>query len=388
MSLNVAFVTCWAYLRIYSVQAVHLKETLEEQHGLKVDVFTSNCGCFYTGFGDVFASFSNYETVMTNKDAQFLKLPYFRPHPENGLISRAARVAYRGFSEPKRGKWFVEKAQGYPVIHFHQSSDAFGIETIKWILEAKKSRGRLLVTVHRLSAEQETDPVVNQAYNGCDAVVVDTEFLKNKLVGWGVRPEKIHLIKYGAFVSGNNNPAGTEAIMFAGSPLINVKGFEYLAPALRKLKEEGQPLKVKLHGFHMPGHQEWANDIIAREGIGDVVRWLKVASEEDLIREYQNSLCCLVPYTDYPGSFPASLALANGIPVVTSDDWGTQEYLDGAGLVFKSKSIEGIATVLRKIRDNESLRKEMGERAKKVAERDFAWSRIAEKYYELYQKLI
>jgi|GEM_PF-2023693 len=387
-SQSVAFVSCWAYLRIYSVQAVHLKETLEEQFGLKIDVFTSNCGCFYTGVRDVFASFSNYESVMTNRDAEFLKLPYFRSHPEKSFLSRAVRTAYRGLSEPKRGKWFAQKAQNHPIIHFHQSSDAFGIETLKWILHHNKSRAKTLVTVHRLSAEQETDPEINQTYNECDAVVVDTEFLKNKLVAWGVRAEKIHLIKFGAFISPAALHIGSEAIMFAGSPLINVKGFEYLAPALRILKEEGKPLKVKLHGFHMPGHQEWANDIIKKEKIGDIVRWVKISNEEELIKEYQNSYCCLTPYTDYPGSFPASLAMANGIPVITSDAWGTMEYLDGSGLVFKARSITDLAGSLREIRDNEKLRNDLGSKAKEISERDFSWSRIAGQYKDLYQKLI
>ena len=386
--MRVAFVTCWAYLRIYSVQAVHLKETLEDQFGLKIDVLTSNCGCFYTGFRDVFASFSNYESVMTNKEAEFLKLPYFRPHPEKSLLSRAARSAYRGISEPRRGKWFIQKAQNHPVIHFHQSSDAFGIETLKWLLQYNKNRAKTLVTVHRLSAEQETDPAVNQTYNGCDAVVVDTEFLKNKLVAWGVKGEKIHLIKFGAFISPADHHTGSEAVMFAGSPLINVKGFEYLAPALRRLKDEGKPLRVKLHGFHMPGHQEWANDIIKKEKIEDVVRWVKISNEEELIKEYQNSYCCLVPYTDYPGSFPASLALANGIPVVTSDDWGTQEYLDGAGLVFKSRSIEDLAPPSEGSGTTNPCGRKWGKGPKMVAERDFSWPRIAEKYHELYKDLL
>jgi glycosyltransferase involved in cell wall biosynthesis len=386
--MNIAFVTCWAYLRIYSVQAVHLKETLENKFGVKIDVLTSNCGCFYTGFRDVFSSFSNYASVMTNREAEFLKLPYFRAHQEKNLLSRSARSAYRGISEPLRGKWFIQKTQKHPIIHFHQSSDAFGIETLKWLLHFNKKRAKTMVTIHRLSPEQEKDPVINQTYNDCDVVVVDTDFLKNKLIAWGVRPEKIHLIKYGAFISPTDHHTGSEAVMFAGSPLINVKGFEYLAPALRMLKDEGKPLRVKLHGFHMPGHQEWANEIIKKEKIDDIVRWVKIANEEELIKEYQSSYCCLVPYTDYPGSFPASLALANGIPVISSDDWGTEEYLQGAGLVFKSRSIEDLTTVLRMIRDNVPLRDEMGQKAKAVAERDFSWIRIAEKYYELYRKLI
>ncbi|MBN1569566.1 MAG: glycosyltransferase family 4 protein [Acidobacteria bacterium] len=384
---KIGFVSCWAYLRIYSVQAIHLKETLEKRFGLQVDVRTSNCGCFYTGFSNVISSFSNYESVLASREVQFIKLPYFRAHPEKSFVSQSARLIYRSITDPIRGKLYAQKDQGYPIIHFHQSADAFSIDSLKWLLHYNKNHAKTVVTVHRLSAEQETNPVVNQTYNGCDAVVVDTEYLKKRLMDWGVKPEKIHLIKYGAFIEHAKYNSATEAIMFAGSPLINVKGFEYLAPALRILKEEGNPLRVKLHGFHMPGHQEWADDIIKKEGIGDIVRWLKIANEQELIREYQNSLCSLVPYTNYPGSFPASLAMANGIPVVTSDDWGTQEYLDGTGLVFKSRSVEDLAMVLRTIRDEEALRKEMGQKALQVAERDFSWERISQKYFELYQSL-
>jgi len=387
-SMNVVFVSCWAYLRIYSVQAAHLKQTLENQFGLKIDVLTSNCGCFYEGFRDVFSSFSNYESVMTDTEAQFLKLPHFRAHREKNVVSRSARSAYRRLAEPLRGKWFSGKAKGYPLIHFHQSAEAFGIETLKWLLRFNKNRSKIIVTVHRLSAEQEKEPAVNQTYNGCDAVVVDTDFLRNKLIAWGVRPEKIHLVKYGAFISPAGLHTGPEAIMFAGSPLIDVKGFEYLAPALRLLKDEGKPIRVKLHGFHMAGHKEWADEIIRKEKIEDVVRWVAIPTEGELISEYRNSYCCLVPYTDYPGSFPASLAMANGIPVIASDDWGIGEYLNGGGLIFKSKSVESLAAVLRQIRDSLPLRDEMGNKARVVAERDFSWPCIAEKYLKIYKELI
>jgi glycosyltransferase involved in cell wall biosynthesis len=175
--------------------------------------------------------------------------------------------------------------------------------------------------------------------------------------------------------------------MFAGSPLINVKGFEYLAPALKILKDEGKKIQLKLHGYYMPGHQEWAQEIAKKEGIEDLITWLYCSSEDELIDAYQGSMCSVIPYTDYSGAFPATMALATGTPVIASDLMGIPEYVNGNGMVVKGRSVDELSTALRKIYTDDTLRATMSQNALKTARGKYNFSNIARKTTDIYKNI-
>ena len=175
--------------------------------------------------------------------------------------------------------------------------------------------------------------------------------------------------------------------MFAGSPLINVKGFEYLAPALKILKDEGKQIQLKLHGYYMPGHQEWAQEIAKKEGIEDLLIWLSCSSEDELIDAYQESMCSVIPYTDYSGAFPATMALATGTPVIASDLMGIPEYVNRNGILIKGRSVGELSAALRKIYTDDTLRTTMSQNALKTAQEKYNFSYIARKTTDIYKNV-
>lgn len=384
--MKVGFISCWCHLRIYAVQASHLRKSLETLVGNEIPVLTSNCGCFYTNAPTALKSFFNYKTILTSTDVTFLKMPHFRLKRES-KIGYILRKAYRGISEKRRGRLYAKKTKDMDVVHYHQSADAFGYDALKWFLRYAKNK--VVVMIYGLSPVQKEHPELNQVYNQADAVIVSTNYLKQHLIGCGVIPDKLHVIPYGATIKPLAQVEREGAIMFAGSPLINVKGFTYLASALKMLKEEGRPIKLKMHGFYMPGHQEWAKDIAIKEGVDDLIEWVSFASVDELIDTYQKSMVSVSPYTEYPGCFPITVAMANGVPVVGSDSMGIPEYLaEGGGIVVKSRSAEALADALRKIRDDSSLRASLGEQGRAIAEKRFAWQVLAAQTYKVYERVL
>jgi glycosyltransferase involved in cell wall biosynthesis len=245
------------------------------------------------------------------------------------------------------------------------------------------------VTIYGLSYQQKKDPSLNEIYNLADAVIVSTGFFKNILIQSGVEPTRIHVIPYGVNLKPLNNTKREGFIMFTGSPLIDVKGFQYLAPALRLLKEKGKQISLKLHGFYMAGHKEWAISVAKDEGVDDMLTWLSIGSEEELHEHYQKSIGCVIPYIDYPGCFPAAVAMANGTPIITSDAMGLPEYVSGgSGIVTKSRSIEPLADALNELIDNEALRTRMGAQGRKTAEEKHSWDVVSKQTAEVYKKLL
>ena len=384
--MKIAYIACWCKMRIYAIQTSHLKENIEKQLENKIKLITSNCGCFYSNFKDAFTSLSNYENLLTDTDVSFFKLPHFRYHAQKSLASRLMRLAYRGLSEPLRGYYFAKHTKEFDIVHFHQSADAFGYHALKYFLKFNNT-SKKIVTIHSFSETQKEKPEVNSLYNLADAVITNTEYLKEKLTGWGVNEKKVHVVPYGSIITPPKNKPRSGAIMFAGSPLINVKGFEYLAPALKTLKDEGKHIQLKLHGYYMPGHQEWAQEIAKKEGIEDLLIWLSCNSEDDLIDAYQGSMCSVIPYTDYSGAFPATMALGTGTPVIASDLMGIPEYVNGNGMVVKGKSVDELSTALRKMYTDDALQTTMSQNALKTANEKYSFSYIARKTTDIYKNV-
>ncbi len=383
--MKIAYICCSYGLTIYAIQAATLRTFLQKNLNETIDVITSNCNCFYTNTSSAIKSLFNYKEFLNIKDSSFIMMPHFRLQ-EASTPGGFLRMAYRSFSEPARGYLYAKKTQNYDVVHFFQSSESFGYEALKHFLRFS-TKGKKVITIYRLCSVQKENPSLNKIYNTADAVIVSTQFMKKTLCQSGVMENKIHVIPYGAHIQKNGGQQRSGAIMFSGSPLINVKGFEYLAPALKILKQEGHPIQLTMHGYYMKGHKEWAGEVAKKAGIEDLILMTKFDTEEALRHAYQRSMCSLIPYTDYPGDFPMVMAMSSGTPIIATNCMGMDEYINGAGISVEPHSVSALADALRKVISSNLLREQMSAQGKKIAETVFAWDVVAGKTLNVYTTL-
>jgi glycosyltransferase involved in cell wall biosynthesis len=385
--MKVGFIGCWCDMKIYAIQASNIRRSLEKLLRARIKVVTSNCGCFYGSLPEVLYSPFNYRSLLADQDVSaFVKIPHFR-FKEGSGVKRFIKGSYAMVSEPMRAQLYSKATRDCEIVHFHQSSDSFGYDAVKRTLESIRDRKKV-VTVYGLSPDQKKDGSLNRVYNDADAVIVSTNYIKHILIKDGVDTKRIHVIPYGATLKPIDGKPRSGAIMFSGAPLIDVKGFAYLAEGLRILKKRGQVLNLKMHGFYIRGHKEWAIDVARKESVEDQITWLSLKSEDDLMNAYQESLCCVIPYTDYPGCFPVTVAMANGTPVVGSDSMGIPEYVNGSGLVVKSKSGEALADGLERVLKDEALREKMGRDGRRVAEQKYSWDTLARQVHAVYEQVL
>lgn len=379
--MKIAFITCWSNLKIYSIQASHVKQALEKIINSRIDIVTSNCGCFYPNFKSVFTE--DYKRQLTDINASYINVPYTRCKRKSNPI-HLIKYLYKGVSEVLRGYLFSRDTKNYEIVHFHQSCDSFGIESLKWFLRFAKKRKKI-ITIYGFSSIEKGNYGLGHIYNAADAVIVSTHYMKNKLLECGVNQSKIHVIPYGATIKKIESESRSGIIMFSGSPLMNVKGFTYVAGALKRLKDKGYPITLKMHGFYVQGDKEWAIEIARKEGISDLINWITINSEDELINAYQQSLYCLIPYTDYPGCFPATIAMANATPLIVSDAMGLSEYVDGTGIVVQARSVNELADAMLKLLLEDKVRIEMGIRGRVVAEKLYSWDALAQQTFNIYK---
>ena len=361
--IKIGLLCCWPSMRIYPLYSASLRGALERLTGAKVPVITTDCACF------------EREKAL-NDDYEYIDLRYINRHSSHNALKTAAKKAVYPFIEKRRGDAFAARTRDHDIVDFQQSSYAFGHESLKAFLEAD-SRAKRIVTIHKMDAIQRERPELNRIYNKADGVIVFSDFTKRGLVDDGVDPGKIAVVYHGTVLPAVKDVVRDQAILFCGSPIPRIKGFEQVAPALRMLRTDGIDLRVKVYGFFVQEEQDYAIALARAEGVDDLLSWVSFASEDELTAEYQRSLVCLVPYTGYAGYFPSAYAMGNGVPVIATDIMGHSEYVDGSGLLIAPGSAEELAAATKRVLGDESLRRDLGAAGRRRAAESLSWERVA-----------
>ena len=81
-------------------------------------------------------------------------------------------------------------------------------------------------------------------------------------------------------------------------------------------------------------------------------------------------------------------AMLCGVPVIGSEVGGIPETIGDAGILFPSGDVAALATHLRQLQVNESLRSELAARGRKRALRKFSASALADETYDLFRQIL
>jgi len=138
------------------------------------------------------------------------------------------------------------------------------------------------------------------------------------------------------------------------------------------------------------GFYEEIMSYIASKGLKEYVKFTGFIPYEDLLILY--SACDIFVLPSFEEGFGCSLAeaLASGKPLVGSDVGGIRSMIrDGwNGFLIKPGSEEELAKHLLYLIANPKERDRMGRNSKKLAEEVFDWSKIAERYIEVYEEVV
>ena len=111
-------------------------------------------------------------------------------------------------------------------------------------------------------------------------------------------------------------------------------------------------------------------------GIGSWVRRPGWVEQEELAAFYAMAEALLLPSLFESCGLPVLEAMAAGCPVVTADRYGTKELAEGAAVLVDPEDVDAIASGIRRILDDASLRERMIA-AGRERSRSFTWERCA-----------
>lgn len=246
----------------------------------------------------------------------------------------------------------------------------------------------IITTMHAVGA-WEVDRIIQAT---SDKVIVHNTFCFNRF-GY---PEKTAVIPHGALQLKSPPPPREECKKSLGilpnTPIVGYMGFISAYKGLEMLIEAmiGVPDAGLLigGGWHVERETEYIFGLKdwTLKALPSRCRWLGYISEEDMSRVYG-----AMDVVAYPSRFATEsgaliMALSHGKAIVASNVAPFREK-EKAGALTTFTDIESLRRKIKRLLKDEASRKRLEEGARKYAE-ETAWSKIATKHMELYDKVL
>ncbi|MEM5854499.1 MAG: glycosyltransferase family 4 protein [Candidatus Aenigmatarchaeota archaeon] len=229
--------------------------------------------------------------------------------------------------------------------------------------------------------------------------VVLNEALKRKLIAKGIPKEKLEVIPNGVNVEDFNMPGeeverikvkyGLEGtvVMFAGT-VTPRKGVEYLVKAGEILKEK-KVLFLIVGSLNLD--REYAEKVMEyakRKRVN--AKFTGFVPYEDLKALYLACDIFILPSFEEGDPIALKEALASGKPLIGSNVGGIpMQIKDGwNGFLVEPANEKQLAEKIEYLIENKEERIRMGKNSRKLAQEEFDWKKIAEKYLKVYESII
>lgn len=376
--MRVSFICC-PFQTSFGAYGSSLKAALESKLESQIQWVASNCGC-----GDPIEVGRKFQTP----HCDYFQMPVIADYRSKRAWKRQLRTAARSVLAYIRAKRYSRLLDKPEVVHFQQILNAYGSKSVfAWLrqpLEAAR-----VVTVHELDADQTEHSKENVNYNRANAIIVHSEDMKERLVQLNVQQAKIHVVPYGTSIPELTSTERREGIVFyAGHKIMSGKGVETVFKAMSIVRQQrpGSVPTLKIHGHYGSEAPAEAVRLAGQYGLTDHIIWLNQIPEEEMIRLYQQSLVCVLPFTGSFAGLSASMAAACQLPVVCTRKAGLPDHLGDAGIWIDENSSEQLAARIIELIESEQLRAEIGARLLKRAQDYLSWDVIADQTLKIYEE--
>jgi glycosyltransferase involved in cell wall biosynthesis len=206
--------------------------------------------------------------------------------------------------------------------------------------------------------------------------------MRDKLLHAGFKKNKVEILHHGVNVSEIEPCYRQDGYMLYVGRLVEAKGIETLLKAAEKLPNiqfyivGSGPEKEKLHEI---GHR-LSN-----------VKFLGFRSGEELKRLYEGALAVIVPSIWYEVFGLVTIeAMAMGKPVIASRTGALTEIVEhgNTGLLYTPGSSPELAGEIKRLYDNPDIARAMGERARRLAEKNFNHKDHIDQLISLYKRFV
>ncbi len=177
-------------------------------------------------------------------------------------------------------------------------------------------------------------------------------------------------------------------LIFVGRTEDRKKGVPYLLDALARAPKH---VTLKIVDGRIPD-DGLVPQKIRQHGLQDRVKLVRrMLTIEELIRQYSTARAAVVPSFFEGFGFPASEAMACGLPVIASDGGALPEVVGSsgdAGLLVPFGQIQPLADAISEIGDRPEQAAAMGKAARRRIERAFSWHEAGRRTAEVLEDTV
>jgi len=168
-----------------------------------------------------------------------------------------------------------------------------------------------------------------------------------------------------------------------------IKGLPYLLKAIQLLNSETDVNLTIVGKAPVDGH--YPSGLIREYGLEGKIRFTGRISQPELVRYYSAAEIAVVPSLYEGFGFPAAEAMSCRAPLVSTRGGALPEVTgeDGeAAMLVPPADADALAAAIKRLLNDEPLRRKMGETGRKRVEANFTWREAARKTAEVYQELM
>ena len=230
------------------------------------------------------------------------------------------------------------------------------------------------------------------------ALTVVSTAMKKTVVDMGVAPDKVDVIPMGVDLKGLFTPdpgvqRKTDELLFVGR-LVEVKGLQILLDAMPKVLAKHPGIRLVVAGAGPLESELRAS--AAKLNMTDCVDFLGMVPQLKLPSLYQQATLAVFPFivtkSGVQEGFGLVVVEAMGCccPVIAGDLPAIQDTVvhEENGLIFPSGNAQVLADSILKLLDDPEFRARLAGEGRKSVVQNFDWEIIAEKYAEIYEKLM
>ncbi len=296
------------------------------------------------------------------------------------------------------------------AVNVQHEFGIYGGDWGEYILSFLKAVNKPVVTtLHTVQPdfEPKARKVLKEITDHSKAIVVMAKVAKEILKGYGVPSKKIHVVQHGCpdipfLASESVKPSlglKGRTVLSTFGLISGGKGVEYVIKALPSLVEKHPDILYLIIGETHPEVRKHEGEnyrmnlirLVEELGLRNHVRFHnRFLTKRELIRYLHATDIYITPYIgpNQISSGTLVYALGAGKAVVSTPYLHAKEVLShGRGLFCEFKNPESIASELKKLLENEKLRREMEKEAYKYS-RNFTWPKVGQKYADILKQAI
>lgn len=240
----------------------------------------------------------------------------------------------------------------------------------------------LFVMTHEYSTPEFRARFSEQARHAADhadLIIAVSRFTAGQVIELlGVKEERVRVIPHGVRMPAESG-VGRENIVLCVGSIQKRKNTARLVRAFRAMPAGWRLVLAGGSGF---GAEEAMREIEQRPRRADI-EVLGHVSAGRLAELYASARIFAFPSVDEGFGIPILEAMANRVPVVSSNRSAMPEVCGDAALMVDPEDEEALGTALRRLAEDEELRRDLSERGWLRA-REFSWERAVEATWRVY----